>query len=258
MSLHFGYLNKAFLMKKNFHRIIMALCVLGCTACFDIQENLFLKKDGSGNFSFLVNLEQAKSMLSMFGEFATSENSNSSKQKNNSTSFSKFNESFEKSKQKLKNIEGLSNVKIIEDTIHFNFGISFDFKDVNALNSGLNQLFKDDNDTTHQNIQFFEYKGNQLTRLEALDTKSMLGNSKSIDGLRKPENAHQQFDPEKFFNTVSYTATYEFENKISSVKNGNASLSPNLQKVTLKIFPFTTPKDSTEKKQTIANTITFK
>ena len=37
--------------------------------------------------------------------------------------------------------------------------------------------------------------------------------------IKKPENAHQQFDPEKFFSTVSYTAwQYEFENKVSSIK----------------------------------------
>ncbi len=238
----------------------MACCILCCTACFDIQENLFLKKDGSGNFSLLVNLEQTKSLLGMFTEFTTTtENKSTEAQKNNvSSSFSKFNESFDKTKQKLKTVEGLSNIKLIEDTLHYNFGISFDFKDVNALNAGLNYLFKDDNDTTHQNITFFEYKDNQLTRLEDLDTKSMLGNSKSIDGLKKPENAHQQFDPEKFFSTVSYTATYEFENKVSSIKNENSLLSPNHQKVTLKIFPFASPKDSTEKKQTIANTIIFK
>ncbi len=243
----------------------MTLCVLFCcTACFDIQENLFLKKDGSGTFSFVVDMSQMKSMMAMFDDagkaFSGKEDSQDKKNKSKKKSANdKLSSTFEITRRKLINTEGISNVKIIDDTTSYTFGIRFDFKNIAVLNEGMNKLFDDDTASDKKPITYFEFKDNQLTRLEALDSKSILGKSSSLtDNANEGNSENPLFKIDQLFGTVSYSTNYEFENKIASTKNESSLLSSNMQKVTLKVFPFASAKDSTKSKTSIGNTITFK
>ena len=125
----------------------------------------------------------------------------------------------------------------------------------------MNKLFDDDDSsgTETKKVTYFEYKDNQLSRLEALDSKSILGKSSSMSEKGTQSNSENPlYGMEQLFGTVSYTMNYEFENKVSSVKNENSLLSANMQKVTLKIVPFAAEKDSVKSKSSIANTISFK
>ncbi len=255
---------------------MIALCALFCcTACFDIQENLFLKKDGSGNFSFIIDMSEFKSMMAMFdgvgkslgGKDDTNEsrskdrNKEKAKAKESKSPTDKLSSAFEKTRRKLLNTPGITNVKSIEDSISLHVGVSFDFKNIASLNEAMNKLFADDDSvkTDKKPVIYFEYKDNQLIRLEALDSKSILGKSNAFTGKSTDVNSEDPlFDVSKLFSTVSYTTNYEFENKITSAKNTDAMLSSGMQKVTLKIYPFAGVKDSTKAKPTIANTITFK
>lgn len=241
-------------MKKQLLNIfIVVFSLFCCTACFDLNENLFLKKDGSGSFSFTVDLGEMKSMMSMFDGFGKD-----MEKKGNvtikKTPLSKMNTEFELKRRELLNTKGISNVKTIEDTINYTFGFKFDFKNIDALNIAMNTLFKDDSTKT-EDKKYFAWKNNQLTRFEQLDSKSFLGSSSIMSGANE---ANGMFNLNKIFETVSYSTTYEFENKIDSTNNENAMLSSTFKKVTLTCHPFAEPKDSTQKKCTIANTITLK
>jgi len=264
----FGYLIKICILKKYIQKTAIALCaLLCCTACFDLQENLFLKKDGSGTFSFVIDMSQFKSMMAMFDDVGKSldskdkKNERKNKTETKKSPSDKLNSTFEKTRRKLLNTAGISNVKTIEDSSSLNFGISFDFKNIAALNEAMNKLFDDDDSsgTETKKVTYFEYKDNQLSRLEALDSKSILGKSSSMSEKGPQTNSENPlYGMEQLFGTVSYTMNYEFENKVSSVKNENSLLSANMQKVTLKIFPFAAAKDSVKSKSSIANTISFK
>ena len=254
-------------LKKYIPKIsITALALLCCTACFDIQENIFLKKDGSGNFSFVVDMGEVKSMMQMFDEAKNTsddkgernERKGSEKEKKKSSD-KKLNSTFEITRRKLLNTQGISNVKAIEDTANYTFGISFDFKNIVALNDAMNKLFEDDTATATKKVTYFEYKDRQFKRLETLDSKSILGKSSSLSlsGDNK-NNDNFGFDADKLFSTVTYTTNYEFEEKIISTQNQSALLSANMQKVSLKLYPFAAEKDSTKTKSTIANIISFK
>lgn len=254
-------------MKKFNLRLAMVLCTLFCcTACFDLQENLFLKKDGSGNFSFIVDMSQAKAMLSMFGgegnniKFSDNTDTTSYKKEGQST-HDNLGPTFAKTRQKLLATEGISNVKTIEDTIKFTFGLSFDFQNISALNKAMNNLFNDDDTTktAKKDITYFEYKDNKLTRINILDSKSILGKSSSMAGKSTDLNSENPlFNIEQLFSTVSYTTNYKFEEKIMASANNNAILSEDKNNITLKIYPFANSKDTTKTKATIGNTITLK
>jgi hypothetical protein len=172
-----------------------------------------------------------------------------------------INSAFEITSKKLLNINGISNVRSIEDTINYSFGIGFDFKDINVLNKAINKLFEDDSSKKDikKETTYFTWKNNKLTRLETLDTKSFLGKTAALSGKNKNNDAmNSLFNFEKLFENISYSTNYTFENKISSSNNPNASLSSDSKNITIKCYPFATEVDSTQKKCDIANTIIFK
>jgi hypothetical protein len=256
---------KISVLKKNIQKFILIACTLFCcTACFDIQENFFLKKDGSGTFSFVIDMSQFKSMMAMFDGIGSAfedkdkRNEKAKKEKKKSPN-EKLSSTFEKTRRKLLNTGGISNVKSIEDTTNLIVGISFDFKNIIALNDAMNKLFEGDSvNSDTSKVTYFEYKNKQLTRLEVLDSKSILGKTNAMSAQKDDNAESMPFDVEKLFGDVTYSTNYEFEDKIDAVQNENALLSTNMQKVTLKIYPFVTPKDSTQKKHSIGNSISFK
>lgn len=265
MQEEYRYLKKLISMKKAINKFIILLLVLSCTACFDLQENLFLKKDGSGTFSFIIDLSQVKSMMSMFSDLEKAfdepeKNPETKKNDKKNISGNKLSDSFEKTRRRLLNSKGISNVKIIDDSSKYNFGISFDFKTITALNQALNILFEED-DTTQaekQALTYFEFKDNTLIRLEALDSKSIIGKSSAVSSQKENALSNVFFDAEKLFGTATYTTNYEFQQKIDSVENKEAILSADMQKISLILHPFANSGDSTSKKQTIANIISLK
>ncbi len=241
--------------KRLLNISITFICLLGCTSCFDLNENVFFKKDGSGNFSFSVDLGEMKSMMSMFDSFGK-DLDNKGNMTIKKTPINKLNTQFEIKRRELLNTKGISNVNLIEDTINYTFGFKFDFKNIDALNVAMNTLFKDDSTQTKtENKTYFAWKNNQFIRYEQLDSKSFLGSSSIMSGGNIDNGL---FNLNKLFETATYSTSYEFENKIDSTYNTNAMLSSTFKKVTLTCHPFAEQKDSTQKKCTIANTITLK
>ncbi len=243
---------------RLFKLLILLLSVFGCSACFDLQENLFLKKDGSGTFSFIVSLGDLKSMMSMF-EMGKSDNNPEKSTRTKKSSNEKLSNNFESTRKKLMKIDGISNVKTIEDTINNKFGLSFNFKNVEVLNNAMNRLFEDDTATEKgPDIVYFQWKDNRLIRNEEIDSKSIIGKSGDFTkDTKKSSETLLPFSLDQLFGSVSYSSSYEFENKITESVNPNAELSSNKKKVTIKCYPFAAEKDSTKQKCTIANTISF-
>lgn len=229
--------------------------MLGCTGCFDLQENVFLNRDGSGKFSFVVNLSEFKMMADMFDE--SEETKGDFALKNSSTG--KLNTAFVTTIKKLEKTKGISAVRTIEDTVNYTFGISFNFKDINALNKAMNRLFEDDSiQSSSTETTFFVLKNKQFIRLDVLDSKSIFGKTTSMSNTNNQKANNSFFNASKLFETISYTANYEFELPVDSINNNNAILSDNFKKVSLKCYPFADTKENAQDKCTIANIITLK
>jgi len=257
-------------MKIQYSKLtIILLSLFICTGCFDLQENLYLKKDGSGNFSFIIDLTEMKTMMAMFdGEEEeqddetedTEEIKIKSREKSPNKKDDKFSSNFEKTRRKLLNTDGISNVKTIEDTINYKFGLSFDFKNITALNKAMNRLFEDEDTDTipAQEIIYFEWKDKQLLRNEEIDSKSILSKTGSFSNTGGNDLfSGLTSNLEQLFAAVSYSANYEFEKKISLSSNAQAQLSSNDRKVSIKCYPFAAKKDTSAQQCTIANTISF-
>jgi hypothetical protein len=229
-------------MKKTACAFLLFSFSLLCTSCFDIRENVLFNKNGSGEFTFSMNLAELKPMVSMFG----AENGESS----NELLASRFRET----SSKLKQLPGITSAKSIEDTVNYTFGVSFSFDDIKALNLAMNSIFNDD--SAIKQIPYFEWKGRQLIRNEQLDSKSILGKTTELSNTKGVKTQNSLGGLESLFSTVSYTTSYTFDRKVDSTRNENAMLSKDLKTVTVKCFPFAL-KDSTQKKCTVGNVISL-
>ena len=234
------------------HRIWSSLLflfsIVCCTGCFDIEENAVVNKDGSGKFSFIINMEQFKSMMSLFGD--TDKVFKEDPKKKNQDK--QFGTSIERTRRKLLNIPGVSNVKVIEDSVNYRFGIAFEYNSILTLNKAMNKLFEDDTATVTTEKKYVEWKDNTLIRYDLVDSKSLLGQTGGIGGDKK-ENP--LFDAEKLFAKVSYSTKYTFEQPVKP-DNPQSKLSPDMKTVSITCYPFAA-KDSTMAPCTIANTITL-
>lgn len=241
-------------MKKHLLNITFILfSLLCCTGCFDIQENVFFKKDGSGTFTFQVDLNDMKSMMSMFANIQPA--GEKDEKATPASPYERINSSFEEAIGKLGSIKGISNVHTIEDTASSKFGLAFDFNTVTSLNKAMNKIFQDDTSKNARQTDYFEWKGNELIRHEQLDSKFIVGKTGTLSGSKSTSPAGKIGNIDQLFSGVSYTATYSFEKKISSCQNQAAVISGDKRQISIKCYPFAAPNDSTRQKCTIANTI---
>lgn len=225
--------------------LILFFSVFLCTACFDIQENIFLKKDGSGKFTFVIDMSELKAMFGD-GEITTTTSKENKKPKD------KIDSKFDEVKKELKKIDGISNITQNVDTTNIIVKIGFDFKNVNALNSAMNVIFKDEENP--KAIAYYEYKDKQFKRLESASKGFLKSGFEDKNAPKdKPTEVNSLFNLDALFQTISYTTTYEFENEIKNSLNKEAVISDK-KKITLKCYPFVA--DST-KQCTLTNIITL-
>lgn len=218
-------------MKRPFLLASTAIIsLLLCTGCFDLEEYLFLKKDGSGKFSFVVNMSKMMAMAQMF------EDSTETKKVDENE---KLNTQFERSRRKIATIQGISNYQEIADSVNYRFGFSFEFRNIQALNKALNYVFASDS-SSETNYSYFEWKDNQLSRLEPTDVRNLVSGSTAAPDTKTGSAAakKQLMNLDMVFSDITYNTTYEFEQPIDSVANDKCLLAPKGNKVILTCHPF--------------------
>jgi hypothetical protein len=237
-------------MKKYIPKVaVLIISIFTCTACFDIRETIFLKKDGSGKFTFVIDMSELKVM---FGSSDDSTSATSGLEVKKPTD--KIDSKFEDIKKELRTIDGISNIIQNVDTSNIIVTIGFDFKNVTALNGALNVLFKDEENL--KPVTYYEYKNKQFTRLESASKGFLKAGFEDKNAPKgKSDAGKAPFNLDGLFQTISYTTTYEFENEIQKSANKEALLTADQKKIILKCYPFV--EDST-KKCSLTNTITLK
>lgn len=196
--------------------LITITCILLLTSCFDIVEEVNFNKDNSGQFKFYLQFKDAQILQ---------------QQANNEIAKTINDVRF------VNNYDGISNFEYLVDNEKYQFGLKFNFKNIDVLNQAMQYIFKS------KNSQFFTYNENKIIRLEhnnlAENIEKNIGQSNAA-----------LFDFKQLFAEVKLTTKYTFENKIDSTKNKNASIQNNSVSNTI----FLTTKD-TLNKQSLADTI---
>lgn len=231
-------------MKKNLS-IIVLLCLF-LTGCLNITEEIFLEKNGSGHYVSTLDLSKMKEMLDMVKAFAP----DSADAKD--MDLSKL-DSVQDMLGDFSGIPGITNIKK-EKKDENTFIVSFDFKDIKALNEAMRR--KNKKDSLHlSKADFFSFSPGQFN---CIDT-SLSGIN---DAMKEMSGAPSDNDSMAMAMTMikgmmgdmKYTSIYHMPGKVSNYSNKLATLSADGKTLTLVINLF----DEDQKNKTLLNNIQYK
>ncbi len=215
-------------MKKTTYLLLFS-CLIFFQSCFEIVEQVFLKKDGSGSLQFVINLSKSKTKLNAIMKMKTVNGHDVP--------------SKEEIKQKVTAIEktisktvGISNIKTTLDFDNYIATISCNFNKVSQLNAAIKSISDKENSKIKNIEKMYAYDAgaNTFIRLNKLSLK---------EDYNKMSNADKEI-----FATANYTTIYKFESSIAAKSNKDANISPSKKGLMLKqnILDLLTNKKSIE------------
>lgn len=222
------------LMKIYLKQVFLLIPLFLLTSCFDILDKVNVKSDGSGEYSLILNASKSKTRLASISKMETI---NGKKVPKKSEIENKINEAA----KIFKSVPGISNVKTSMDFDNYIIKLSCNFRKIENINAGLEQLKA--KNILGKMIPTQIYSQN-------LSGKSFIRNK--INTFKSDYDKLSKADKE-VFNDAKYTSILQFENMIKSQSNSAYLLAPNKKALKLdgNILDFIL-----QKKQ-IQNTITF-
>ncbi len=217
--------------KKGINYIFIGLLIL-CTSCFEIIEEVSFNKDGSGHVTLTMNLSKSKTKLnSMLLLDSVNNYKVPSKQE--------IRQRIAQAVEKVKRIQGISNVKNSIDFGEYIFTVSCDFTDVDALNTVISNFStkKDAAMIKKQKHFSFDTAKNTFTRNYHYD----------ISAAFKKTNMEDR----KVFETATMTTIYRFETPIVSSQNTTAKIAGSKKAIMLRV----NAQDIIKNKNSIKNQI---
>jgi len=221
-------------MKIFLKRLLFLLPILLLTSCFDILDKVNVKADGSGEYSLILNASKSKTRLASISKMETI---NGKKVPKKSEIEAKINEAA----RIFKTVPGISNVKTSIDFDNYIIKLSCNFKKIENVNAGLEQLKAKNilGKMIPTNIYSHNPQNKSFTRNKINTFKSDYDNLSTAD--------------KEVFNNAKYTSVLQFENTVKSQSNNAYQLSPNKKALKLEgnILDFILQKKQTQ------NTILF-
>lgn len=221
-------------MKIYFRQVFLLIPLLLLMSCFDILDKVNVKADGSGEYSLILNASKSKTRLASISKMETV---NGKKVPKKAEIEAKINEAA----SIFKNVPGISNVKTSMDFDNYIIKLSCNFKKIENVNAGLEQL-------KTKNVL-----GKMIpTQIYSNDSTKKIFTRNKINTFKSDYDKLSTADKE-VFNNAKYTSILQFENTVKSQSNSAYQLSPNKKAMKLEgnILDFIL-----QKKQ-IQNTITF-
>lgn len=193
--------------------LLISFCILTGTlfSCFEIKENIHIKDDGSGSYSFLMDLSQLKPLFAMSRDFQRSMGDTSSRAKNTSSTpnpLLQMKAKFEALQPKLESVSGISDYKTICDTSTYIIGASYSFSNMASLNNSINVLRNSSNNTGAVETNHYSYTNKRFEKINDISKANVSGSSSKNDSLTA-----------ELFKGARYTLTCTFDKKIKDVSN---------------------------------------
>ena len=221
-------------MKIFFRCLLFLLPLLLLTSCFDILDKVNAKADGSGEYSLILNASKSKTRLASISKMETV---NGKKVPKKSEIEAKINEAA----RIFKSVPGISNVKTSMDFDNYVIKLSCNFKKIENVNAGLEQL-------KAKNIL-----GKMIPTQIYMHHPAKKSFTRNKINTFKSDYYKLSTADKEIFNNAKYTSVLQFENMIKSQSNSSYQLAPNKKAIKLEgnILDFIL-----QKKQ-IQNTILF-
>lgn len=220
---------------KNFLKLLMLFFpLLLLTSCFDILDKVNVKADGTGEYTIILNASKSKTRLASISKMETI---NGKKVPKKAEIESKINEAA----RIFKGTPGISNVKTSMDFDNYIIKLSCNFKKIENINAGLEQLKA--KNILGKMIPTQIYSQN-------LEKKSLTRNK--VNTFKADYDKLGKADKE-IFNNARYTSVMQFENNVKSQTNSAYLLAPNKKAVKLEADIL----DLIFQKKQLQNTILF-
>ncbi|WP_223608513.1 hypothetical protein [Chryseobacterium sp. OSA05B] len=220
---------------KNFLKLLaLLLPLLLLSSCFDILDKVNVKADGTGEYSIILNASKSKTRLASISKMETI---NGKKVPKKSEIENKINEAA----KIFKGTPGISNVKTSMDFDNYVIKLSCNFKKIENINAGLEQL------------KAKKILGKMIpTQIysQSLEKKSLTRNK--VNTFKADYDKMGKADRE-VFNDAKYTSIMQFENTVKSQTNSSYVLAPNKKAVKLEADIL----DLIFQKKQLQNTILF-
>lgn len=199
-------------MKIFLRKLILLLPLLLLTSCFDILDKVNVKADGSGEYTIILNASKSKTRLASISKMETI---NGKKVPKKSEIENKINEAA----KIFRATPGISNVKTSLDFDNYIIKLSCNFKKIENVNAGLEQL-------KTRNII-----GKMIpTQIYSQSLEKKLFSKNKVNTFKSDYDKMSKADKE-IFNDARYTSVLQFENTIKSQSNTSYMLSPNRKAV---------------------------
>lgn len=211
---------KSLLSLRHSLRFLILGCMLfGFSGCFEILEEVTMKSNGSGTFTYTVNMSQSKAKLASVMALDSVDGHKVPKQND-------VIDQIKKAQKTLQGISGITNVAPTWDFTNYIFVMKFDFNNTATLNHALltlaQTMTKDkDKSKVPSTISAFAYASNVFSRKNEYNSKA------EIDKLKQKDL--------DILKTSTYTCIYRFESEVKSCSNADAKISSNKKNVMLKL-----------------------
>lgn len=222
-------------MRNAFKFSLFFAILLTFTGCFDILDKVSMNADGSGDYTIILNASKSKTRLASISKMNTINGKKVPKK-------SEIESKLQQAAAIFKSVRGISNVKTSADFNNYIIKLSCNFKKIENINDGIEQL-----------------KSKKIigkifpSQLYSSSAAGKTFTKNKINSYKKDYDKLSTADKE-IFNAAKYTSILQFQNTINSQSNSDYQISPNKKALKLdgNILDFIL-----QKKQ-IHNTISFK
>lgn len=261
---------------KNLKNLLLAVLVLSMTAltgCLHIIEEATFHNNGSGSYKMTLDMSEMKGMMDMFKGMTGDSTALGSGGSTDSTSIH-WEGDYQKPAQPaaapadpmgglgdqmtnvtgmLKGIEGISNIVEIKDTTAFQFGYSFDFVNVQALNRAMKIINKDKYEAKVDEV--FRFDGKSFERLSAGDIGEEMKKAMMQGGEEEDDSNMDMV--KMFLADMSYKQIYHFPDRtVKKSDNKLGELSDDKHTLSITLKPFN--EEQQKQKPTLAAKVKLK
>jgi hypothetical protein len=244
---------------KNLKNLFLGALVLGTTlltGCLHIIEEATFRNNGSGSYKMTIDMGEVKGMMDMMkgmggetpeGDSTAIADEAPAPAPEADNSMAQMGEQLSSVGASLKAVQGITNVVEQNDTTNLQFGYSFDFQDVAALNRALRIINKEKYDSKTEEI--FKFNGKNFERLAMGDIGAELKKALAQGGEESEEGESGLEMMKMFFADMSYKQIYNFPDRVvKKSDNKLGEISSDKHTLTINLKPF----DEEQQKQKIS------
>lgn len=188
-------------MKNLFFVLITAAACL-FSGCIVVEENYTFKKNGSGSMVYVMDMHEMMEQMGSIMDMAGGENGENP--------FAGAAKGFKEQADKIKTLSGISKVKFEEDKKGI-YKISFNFKNIKALNDALNKIIGSDDPSAYHT--FFTQEGKVIKRIHS--EQANLGDVTAMLG----EDGDSEY-AQTMYESMKYKLNFKFASDVEAVYTG--------------------------------------